>query len=259
MLEYVEGVSLAQLGHGCWLPPAEIAEIAAQLEHALQDLHARGVFHGDLSPQNVLIDTSGRLRLLDFGLANGTRVSPPFAAPERLAGGPADAAGDLFALGRVLEFLGREAAAYLHAEPTRRKFQDLSPSQATQEELARKVVQWRARHTQVLGHTLTARRPKVGFTKFLVLATAGALLAVLLPAAGSAHKNARYGQLNLRTKRWHYFTLDGVPLGYAPLVVPLELEKSYRLQWTSAGGNGQKMLRLRGFADLSLEDSDFSH
>lgn len=78
---------------------------------ALGHAHDQGVTHLDIKPSNVLMDTKGAPRLLDFGLglvlsrthASGTALgySLPYAAPEQLAGS-ASAASDTYSLGLLL-------------------------------------------------------------------------------------------------------------------------------------------------------------
>jgi len=115
VMEYVEGTSLDRvLAQRRRLPPAAAVVLGMQLCRALEAVHARGVLHCDVKPQNILITTRGELKLSDFGVAAlrdavGTGRSgstspgtPAYMAPELLFGEPAGAAADLFAAGAVL-------------------------------------------------------------------------------------------------------------------------------------------------------------
>jgi len=93
---------------------AERLDIALQLARAVRAVRAQGLVHGDIKPANVMIEPRGRVILMDFGsardaeeagLARDSAGSPLFMAPERLDGGPASPAGDVFALGAVFAFL----------------------------------------------------------------------------------------------------------------------------------------------------------
>jgi serine/threonine-protein kinase len=84
-----------------------------QILDALEFLHACGVIHRDLKPDNILVDARGRARLLDFGIIDrisqedeldggSLRGTLAYMAPELLQGNRATPAADLYALGVVL-------------------------------------------------------------------------------------------------------------------------------------------------------------
>lgn len=113
VMELVEGAPLIDPA----APPltlARVCEYLRQIADALDHIHRHGVLHGDLKPDNILVTVEaehGRKRamvkLLDFGLAR--RIdhagdeplagSPSYIAPERITGGPASVAADVYALG----------------------------------------------------------------------------------------------------------------------------------------------------------------
>jgi serine/threonine protein kinase/tetratricopeptide (TPR) repeat protein len=132
-MEYVSGDQLQSLIAGDRLPWDRIRNIATQICEGLRAAHAGGIIHGDIKPSNVLIDQTGRVRLVDFGLARtmteggaseqevalGTIA---YASPEQLQGGRLSPASDLFSLGIILyqmitgqqPFTGRYEAAVIH-------------------------------------------------------------------------------------------------------------------------------------------------
>jgi eukaryotic-like serine/threonine-protein kinase len=111
-MEHVEGRSLRDI-EAEELDIDRIVGIAIQLCDGLQTAHAAGVIHRDIKPSNIIIDSSGRPRLLDFGLATvkggeqltktgSTLGTVGYMSPEQIEGKTTDARSDLFSLGVVL-------------------------------------------------------------------------------------------------------------------------------------------------------------
>ncbi len=117
IMELVRSRSLDEiLGTQGRLPPRRAARVAQQLLSALAHAHAAGVLHRDVKPSNVLLASGGydeRAVLTDFGIAQFTgdprltqtgmvMGSPGFTAPERIRGGSATPASDLWSLGATI-------------------------------------------------------------------------------------------------------------------------------------------------------------
>jgi hypothetical protein len=118
--ELVDGHTLRdEMSRGSEPAPDAIAATARELADALASAHAKGITHRDFKPENVMRDSGGRLKVLDFGLARiesapGDAVAaratvpgalvgtPAYMSPEQLNGQPADARSDVFAYGVVL-------------------------------------------------------------------------------------------------------------------------------------------------------------
>jgi eukaryotic-like serine/threonine-protein kinase len=132
-MECVEGRSLRQEMAERRLGQGEILDYAVQIAEALAVAHAAGVVHRDLKPANLMIGTGGRVKVLDFGLAemtgpdgrgvdgptvsasDDTGASEPdptphpspagtaaYMSPEQADGRRVDARSDVFSLGIVL-------------------------------------------------------------------------------------------------------------------------------------------------------------
>ncbi|MBK0393950.1 bifunctional protein-serine/threonine kinase/phosphatase [Ramlibacter algicola] len=109
--EYLEGPTLAQwrLDHP---KPAldSVRSLVAQLARGLRALHRLAMVHGDLRPENVIVDATGTARIIDFGSVQVAGLHDDrdgdgrvegtlqFMAPECLRGAPGSARSDLFSL-----------------------------------------------------------------------------------------------------------------------------------------------------------------
>ena len=114
VMEYVEGETLGDLlSRRGSLTPAEVVELGLQACAGLAVVHAAGLVHRDVKPQNLLLREDGTLKLTDFGIAwvadasSLTQVgtvlgTAGYIAPEQAAGGPVTPAADVYALGAVL-------------------------------------------------------------------------------------------------------------------------------------------------------------
>jgi hypothetical protein len=115
-MEYVAGESLSRIIRRRLPSPQQAAQYVAEVAHAVQFAHDHGVLHRDIKPSNVLIDESGRVRVMDFGLAKqidaddkltvtGQLVgTPSYMAPEQISGaaGEIGPACDVYGLGALL-------------------------------------------------------------------------------------------------------------------------------------------------------------
>jgi eukaryotic-like serine/threonine-protein kinase len=112
VMELVDGPSLAGVLAAGPLNPADTMDVLAQAAAGLQAAHAAGLVHRDVKPGNLLVGPAGQVKITDFGIAYaawsapitqaGALVgTPAYLAPERIAGGPATPASDLYALGVV--------------------------------------------------------------------------------------------------------------------------------------------------------------
>ncbi|MEK6606114.1 MAG: sigma 54-interacting transcriptional regulator [Myxococcota bacterium] len=104
--EFIDGRTLDDAA--AEVSPREATRLCGEIALALDGLHSAGMLHGDLKPGNVIVEPSGRVRLIDFGLArafgqsHGASGTPAYVAPEILRGQSADRRADLYALGIVL-------------------------------------------------------------------------------------------------------------------------------------------------------------
>jgi serine/threonine-protein kinase len=131
VMQLVDGETIQQRIARGQVPLEEALRIARGIAEALESAHAKGIIHRDLKPANVKVDSSGQVRVLDFGLAKAIEGDPDdddsmpsltksptmsahmtgagallgtaaYMSPEQARGEPADRRADLWAFGVVL-------------------------------------------------------------------------------------------------------------------------------------------------------------
>ena len=68
-MEHVEGRPLSEMVRPAGLPIHEVIRLGIQIAEGLAHAHSRGILHRDLKTANIVCDSSGRARILDFGIA----------------------------------------------------------------------------------------------------------------------------------------------------------------------------------------------
>jgi len=115
-MEFVDGVELGHRVRHRGLAPDEAFDVAIQVTKGLQAIHDVGIIHRDLKAANVICDSKGLVRLMDFGIAKrwiadgqieGTKVgeivgTPEYMSPEQARGHPVDFRSDIYSLGILL-------------------------------------------------------------------------------------------------------------------------------------------------------------
>ena len=119
-MEYIDGEHVDRYCERRGLPIDERLRLFCEICSAVQYAHRNLVVHRDLKPSNILVAPTGRVALLDFGIARmlaeqhtmtagattGDRLlTPLYSSPEQIRGEPASTAADVYALGVVLHVL----------------------------------------------------------------------------------------------------------------------------------------------------------
>jgi serine/threonine protein kinase len=120
---YSPGISVGDAVHRSGpLPEEAVRRLGLCIARAVADIHAVGLVHRDLKPDNVLLTSIGP-KVIDFGIARGvaedglTRTgmvagSPPYMAPEQLLTGDFGTGSDVFALAAILHFAATGIGPY---------------------------------------------------------------------------------------------------------------------------------------------------
>tara|TARA_R110002096_G_scaffold2619_3_gene13552 strand:+ start:254 stop:3097 length:2844 start_codon:yes stop_codon:yes gene_type:complete len=140
VLEYVDGLPIDQYCDDHQLSIPERLQIFIKVCKAVDFAHRNLIVHRDLKPNNILVDTNGEPKLLDFGIAKlletsavpqtvavtreGMRaMTPEYASPEQVRGEPISVATDVYALGVLLYRLMTGQSPYGMSTSTRRDYE----------------------------------------------------------------------------------------------------------------------------------------
>ena len=114
VMEYVDGQTLKQyIQQHAPVPVEEALDIMKQLTSAISDAHHNHIVHRDIKPHNILIDSSGTVKITDFGIAmalsatsitqtNSVLGSVHYLSPEQARGGMANKKSDIYSIGIVM-------------------------------------------------------------------------------------------------------------------------------------------------------------
>ena len=246
-MELVNGRCLAQLiERGRVHSLRWVARVIAAVADALAQAHARGIVHGDIKPENIIVhDEAGGLtvKLVDWGIARSstqkqavstTSGTPQYMPPEQIRGEPLDERADVYALGVLayelvagrLPFEGADAGALFvaHLNSTPRPARDFCPELPSE--------------LDTLLHAMLAKsssdRPGIAFVHDVMtaLATGNELPAlVFTQERGSDHATERGGHASLPDAsriRWTPQQAPQTPTVYAPRFRSLPLSIKLR-------------------------------
>ncbi len=109
-MEFIDGITLARAR----LAPRDAAARVREAALAIEFAHTKGIIHRDLKPQNLMLDTAGRVCVMDFGLARSVKGgatlttsgmvvgTPAYMPPEQALGQACDSRSDVYSLGATL-------------------------------------------------------------------------------------------------------------------------------------------------------------
>ena len=119
-MEYVDGLPIDMYADKERLDIQGRLKLILDVCHAVQHAHNNFIVHRDLKPSNIIVDKSGVVKLLDFGIAQimdgnetlpandfsqekgGIMLTPAYASPEQFTGGPISSSSDVYSLGIVM-------------------------------------------------------------------------------------------------------------------------------------------------------------
>jgi eukaryotic-like serine/threonine-protein kinase len=115
VMEWCEGSLLREILSRGRIPHDRAIRIAINILGALEYIHEHGIFHRDLTPENIMVDANDNIKLIDFGVAGDTGArrltyanftatlgTPDYISPEQVQGKRGDGRSDLYSMGVIL-------------------------------------------------------------------------------------------------------------------------------------------------------------
>jgi tetratricopeptide (TPR) repeat protein/tRNA A-37 threonylcarbamoyl transferase component Bud32 len=117
VMEYCDGIPLTSYAEAHESPIEDILRLMRSICEAVQYAHAQAIIHRDLKPTNILVTDDGVVKLLDFGIGKQLQgemeqdsrtitalhlLTPAYASPEHIRGGPIGIQADVYSLGVIL-------------------------------------------------------------------------------------------------------------------------------------------------------------
>ena len=260
VLEYVNGVTLAELVEQETLTGNDLQNIYFQAEQGLIDLRDSGLYHGDLNLHNIMVNTDGVVKLVDFGVysqKDRIMTTVRFASPEVLAGEPPCFTSDMFSLKTIVYHLASQNQIL--------NFQISAETQknAVCARLGAKVKSALAVKNRKIGKTQTLSRIKMKeWTTLGLLRTFFCILLVgsTMLSYGDQKMPKQFAKavLEIRTKEWVKIRVDGKNYGYAPVNIHLEPGRPHTINWQTAKTQSQTSLTLKEAQHIVLDDGFFA-
>ncbi len=251
VLEYIDGVTLHELLDADLLTVELCREILAQISLGLSSLHRHQVFHGDLNLKNIMINTDGVVKLIDFGFGDaksGQLLTPCFASPTRLAGAPPCSVTDR----ESLRSIQKHMLARFTNEQAVDKVSALHTKARHRRSLALKVTALKIRKskkTTRLPIQSPALSRSVSVKPLLLLLSF--LLTLVLPLL--FQEPVQRFPLEIRSQRWFLVSLNGLPMQYGPVEIKNLRYGDYNIRWQGAEGSGTLNLRHRSEKTFLLQ------
>ncbi len=292
VLEHIPGLNLKQLLQKTQITAEEKQYICSEILLGLKELEQARLCHGDLSLDNILIDTRGSILLTDYGLANyadkDVYSTQPFNAPELSQTVKPNFQSDLFSLGVLEKILMNKIDKnsltamrnehficpedpLLDVNPQNRKYKSFNYSSDTKILLSKKV-----RRVLALGSlNQTVRSLPFFLQKKLsfILPTKWLLCSLILILLISSEiplfsnkwqnntnindiKTSASAKLFVRTRKWVHIQIAGHK-GYAPITI-IQKPGVYKMKWKTQTASGEKHIILHPGQSMILTDQDFT-
>ena len=272
ILEHVEGCSLGELTQNFTIVDEQVDEICRQIQNGVADLDQQGLCHGDLSLSNILVNTKGQIKLIDFGLGNtdpkALHLTPKFAAPEVVDGQPPNYSSDLYSIGAIRLCIngGKDlcqcATDLMCPRPDKRSPRQYQKNIEVQKKLGLMVRYYLGRKKLKSNGTVKmtnrVKNPTTRASEFASLLSMIALGLIFNATQDVYSQVPNPTSLNIKTRRWLFINFDGEDAGYTPIKLERLSPGAYNIKYRCHRGSSSRTLTIERGQHILLTDQDFN-
>lgn len=239
VMEFIEGVTLLELFKGNKLGPNLVDELCCQIELGLKALHRSGVVHGDLNLKNILVNSRGVVKLIDFGFfgEGETLTTPEFAMPEVMRGAKPTEDSDFYSLGKIRSrLLSPSVDVDFKSNGISRASRRRLLSQLVKKEMAKS-----SQCTQII-KTFKPSERKRNYLYSMLWGGLCFLFFLVFPI--QFVEPPSYGRLDVKGRRWVRISINGMPGIYGPIVNKKLREGVYQVKLTTSDYDKLKTMSI---------------
>jgi serine/threonine protein kinase len=254
VLEYIEGKTLEEVYNDASLTEELVEELLVQIYLGLSALHRSQVFHGDLNLKNIIINTEGVVKLIDFGFYSSEKenwITPYFAAPELLRSGRPNVDSDLYSIIKIKTYLQshfkskQDIKSDLNFDLEKEIFLNeirKTISRASKRRALANIVKKMTIENSKTTQIILSNNKKHYNNKFQAVFLISFFLFLFAPTY--FFQKAQFSKIELRSMDWVSLSINGLPPQFAPIKAKKLRSGKYLLHWVSNQGSANESLKL---------------
>jgi len=247
LLEYIDGCTLYELFQVHTFKFDELHWLYQEISKGLRELETCGLFHGDLSLKNIMMQKDGQIKLIDFGLSHWStqrvELTPEYADSTLLAGSKPSYATDLVSLKKIFQ----KIAPQFDVSQVKDSKHKTHPPQSFLEKIS--DLDQPDQHTQKIHRKSANCRLHKRQNKLFWLATS----VLFFTPASATNALKDQGLYKIRTASWAQIFSPSGESCFTPCTLELQKGALLKLKWQKQGSEGVETVFTGSVKTLHLK------